>query len=418
MPKCALLAILLLTTMATGQTAQNDANQRFAALRDAYLAKFKPLFLESETAWWEANITGADAAYARKTAADQALVDLHSDHAVFAQLKELKEAGGVTDPTLRRELDVVYRSFLAGQADPQLQKQIVALENDVEQIFNTHRSPVGDKILTENEVRDILANSTKSADVEAAWKGYMEVGRKADEKLRRLVQLRNEKARQLGFPDFFTLSLALQEIDQAELFKLFDELDALTREPFAQLKADLDKERAARFGIPVAELRPGTSATSSSRKPPPAPRSTSTGSSRTPTCSRSQKRTTPASACPPTTSSPAATCTRSPGSARTRSAPTSTAPATSASSPISSPISTGPTPSCTNSATAYTTSTSTPTCRSCCARRPTASPPRASPSSSARSSRTRSGSSKSSASTLTPSLASAPLSVNPSAPSA
>jgi len=256
MPKCALLAILLLTTMATGQTAQNDANQRFAALRDAYLAKFKPLFLESETAWWEANITGADAAYARKTAADQALVDLHSDHAVFAQLKELKEAGGVTDPTLRRELDVVYRSFLAGQADPQLQKQIVALENDVEQIFNTHRSPVGDKILTENEVRDILANSTKSADVEAAWKGYMEVGRKADEKLRRLVQLRNEKARQLGFPDFFTLSLALQEIDQAELFKLFDELDALTREPFAQLKADLDKERAARFGIPVAELRP------------------------------------------------------------------------------------------------------------------------------------------------------------------
>ncbi|HQL53354.1 MAG: M2 family metallopeptidase [Phycisphaerae bacterium] len=256
MPKCALLAILLVTTMATGQTAQNDAHQRFAALRDAYLAKFKPLFLESETAWWEANITGADAAYARKTAADQALVDLHSDHAVFAQLKELKEAGGVTDPTLRRELDVVYRSFLAGQADPQLQKQIVALENDVEQIFNTHRSPVGDKILTENEVRDILANSTKSADVEAAWKGYMEVGRKADEKLRRLVQLRNEKARQLGFPDFFTLSLALQEIDQAELFKLFDELDALTREPFAQLKADLDKERAARFGIPVAELRP------------------------------------------------------------------------------------------------------------------------------------------------------------------
>lgn len=255
MPKCALPVVLLFAAVTAGQTAPTDANQRFAALRDAYLAKFKPLFLESEAAWWEANITGADAAYARKTAADQALVDLHSDRAVFARLKELKDAG-VTDATLRRELDVMYRSFLAGQADPQLQKQIVALENDVEQIFNTHRSPVGDKTLTENGIRDILANSTNSAEVEAAWKGYMEVGRKADEKLRQLVQLRNEKARQLGFSDFFTLSLALQEIDPAELFKLFDELDALTRAPFAQLKADLDKERAARFGITPAELRP------------------------------------------------------------------------------------------------------------------------------------------------------------------
>jgi peptidyl-dipeptidase A len=150
----------------------------------------------------------------------------------------------------------MYRAFVPGQADPQLQKRIVALENDVEQVFNTFRARVGDKTLTENDVRDVLANSTDSAAVEAAWKAYMEVGRQADGRLRELVRLRNETARQLGFRDYFAMQLALQEIDETELFKVFDELDELTRQPFSDLKREMDAARAVRFRINVSELRP------------------------------------------------------------------------------------------------------------------------------------------------------------------
>ena len=81
----------------------------------------------------------------------------------------------------------------AALADPQLQKQIVDLESDVEQVFNTFRSRVGDKTLTENDVRDILANNTDSAAVEAAWKGYQAVGQLIAPKLRELVQLRRDR---------------------------------------------------------------------------------------------------------------------------------------------------------------------------------------------------------------------------------
>jgi peptidyl-dipeptidase A len=241
---------------AVAQDAPPDAQRQFAVLRDAYLAKFQPLRLESVAAWWEANITGADAAVARKKAADKALVDLHGDHEVFAKLKTLREEGKVGDPVARRELDVLYRSFLAGQGDPERQKRIVELESDVEQVFNTFRSEVGGKSLTENEVRDVLTNSTESGAAEAAWKGYMEVGRKAEGQLRQLVRMRNELARQLGFRDFFAMSLVLQEVDEAELFKLFDELDALTSAPFAELKQEMDAARAARFRVAVGDLRP------------------------------------------------------------------------------------------------------------------------------------------------------------------
>ena len=52
------------------------------------------------------------------------------------------------------------------------------------------------------------------------------------------------------------MQLHLSEQDQAEVIKLFDELDALTRGPFEQAKAEIDERLAANCGIEVDELRP------------------------------------------------------------------------------------------------------------------------------------------------------------------
>jgi len=247
------LGILVMSGCAKKLT---DAEMRFATLRDGYVKDYRPLQIESDRAWWVANTTGDPAAFKRQERSENALVELHSDHDIFAKLKALREGGGVDDPVMHRELDVMYRAFLPGQADPALQKRIVALQTEVEQIFNTHRSEVDGKKLTENDVRDILATTTDSTKAEKAWKAYMAVGTKVGAKLRQAVRLRNELARKLGYRDFYAMKLDVQEIDEKELLKLFDDLDDLTREPFAKLKARIDKDRAKRFGISVADLRP------------------------------------------------------------------------------------------------------------------------------------------------------------------
>jgi len=236
--------------------ASGDADQECAALCEEYLARFRPLFLEAAAADWEANITGTDEAFARKQAAQKALVELHSDRQMFAWIKSFKEAGQVRDEVLRRQLDVMYRSFLPNQADTGVLKRIVELEAQVEQLFNTHRSRVGDRTLTENEIREILATTRDSAEAEQAWRAYMEVGAKAESRLRELVRLRNQVARELGFENYYRLVLELQEIEPQELKRLFDELDELTREPFSRLKQRLDAQRAAHFNIAPADLRP------------------------------------------------------------------------------------------------------------------------------------------------------------------
>lgn len=235
---------------------RNAEEAEFVRIRDAYVARFEPLVIESNRAWWEASVTGADEAFAWRKKAENALVELHSDSAVFARLKALHDAGRVKDGILGRELDVMYRTFVPGQADPALQKRIVELQADVEQMFNLHRSEVDGKELTENEVRKILSESKDSALAEKAWKGYMGVGAKVGETLGELVRLRNRLARELGFENYYVMRLKLQEIEPDELFELFDELDELTRGSFARLKAEIDGARSAHFGIEAGELRP------------------------------------------------------------------------------------------------------------------------------------------------------------------
>ena len=254
--------VWLLWTMVSGVSSgafgqsETSAEAEFKSVRDAYLTKYKPLVIQSETAWWEAATTGDEAAFERRKQFQNQLVELHSNKEMFAKLRALKATNQVKDPVLNRELDVMFRTHAAAQGDPAIQKKIIELESEVEQIFNAHRGEIDGKPTTENEIREILRSSTDSAMVEMAWKAYMQVGAKIEGQLKELVGLRNRLARSVGSRNFFMMKLNLQEIDQDELVMLFDELNRLTWEPFAGLKSDIDAARAKRFNIAVDQLRP------------------------------------------------------------------------------------------------------------------------------------------------------------------
>jgi peptidyl-dipeptidase A len=88
------------------------------------------------------------------------------------------------------------------------------------------------------------------------WEASKRVGPVVEEHLKALVALRNDVASRLGFKNYHVMQLYLNEQSQDEVIKLFDELDALTREPFEKAKGEIDKRLAANCGIEVSELRP------------------------------------------------------------------------------------------------------------------------------------------------------------------
>lgn len=231
--------------------------EQFGALRDRYVSAVQPLQREANEAWWESATTGADSAYARREKADNAMAELHQNKEIFQQLKKLRESKAITDPAEKRQLDLMYFEYLPYQADPAVTKQIIALEAEVDKIFNTHRSKVGAKELTENDVRSVLIKTKSDNEAKAAWKGYMAVGNKVAEPLRRLIVLRNKMARQLGYRDYFAMQLDRQEFDEAELLAMFDELDKLTIAPFRELKQTIDAYERKRFGLKESDpVRP------------------------------------------------------------------------------------------------------------------------------------------------------------------
>ena len=242
------------TTAAQGAADDNEARaQKFIANHEASI---RPLEIEAGRRWWAANVSGQDEQYKLKEAAETRLELQLADPKTFAELKAVKE-GPLGDPLLARQIEVLYLHYLARQVDPELLKAILARSNKIEQAFNVNRAKVGAKELSDSDVRRVLRTSTDSAERKAVWQASKGVGRVVESDLKELVRLRNRAAKKLGYRDYHVMQLALGEQSQEQVLKLFDELDALTREPFLAAKAEIDAVLARNCGIVVGELRPG-----------------------------------------------------------------------------------------------------------------------------------------------------------------
>ena len=125
--------------------------------------------------------------------------------------------------------------------------------------------------LTDSEVRKVLKESEGPGRApQAVWEASKGVGPVVEADLKALVQLRNEAARALGFANFHAMQLALNEQTRTRSSKLFDDLDALTREPFRAAKAEIDAKLAERLRRRRStSCAPGTTTTRSSRRRPP-----------------------------------------------------------------------------------------------------------------------------------------------------
>ncbi len=222
-------------------------------------SRLRPLEVAANRAWWDANISGKDEDFRRKeelqNKIDAALSDAKS-FAVLKQLKDAVQAGRIADRLLARQIELMYLQYLEKQVPPDLLRRITAKANAVEQAFNVFRAKVDGKELTDSRVRAVLKESKDSHYRQKVWEASKEVGAVVAANLAELVQLRNEAAAKLGFPNYHAMMLALNEQDGEQIVKLFDELDELTRQPFIKAKKDIDARLAQRYGIPVQELMP------------------------------------------------------------------------------------------------------------------------------------------------------------------
>jgi peptidyl-dipeptidase A len=252
-PVTYIMIILLLFSCTSKNEKMENQMKKFIA---GYEAKVIPLSREANLASWNANITGTDEDYAKSEKASFELAKIYSDSAAFAELKLLKESGSVKDSILARELDLLYNSYLGGQVDPALLEEQIKMETEVSKKYSNFRASLNGKEMSDNQIEEILKNSTNSKDLQAAWEGHKMIGPVVADDIVRLVKHRNLIAQKIGFSNYHEMSLKLSGQDPAEVTAIFDELDNLTKDNFAQLKNDIDTYFTRRYNIKIADLRP------------------------------------------------------------------------------------------------------------------------------------------------------------------
>ncbi|MBI5219217.1 MAG: M2 family metallopeptidase [Bacteroidia bacterium] len=238
------------------ENQSKDMDQELKALIKEIESKYIPLYKESAIADFNANVTGKPEDFKKSEELQMQLNKIFADTAYYAKLKKFKEANAIKNDTLKRELEIYYNRFLESHADTAKLNAITKLQTAITKKYGNFRAKIGKDSVPDNTIEDILKKSTDSKKLEEAWLAHKRIGPVVSADIIRLVKLRNELAKSIGFNNYHEMKLKLYEQDPKDVEKLFDELDNLTRDAFAKLKGEIDDYFIKRYKIKKEELMP------------------------------------------------------------------------------------------------------------------------------------------------------------------
>ena len=212
----------------------------------------RAIMLQINEASWLADTLGDSEQRLKATEARKRLAQVLSDPDDY---QALRGAPPQDDPLLARQVDMLTRRA-RNQMTPEEIAEQAHMEEEIEEVFVHFRAELDGRSVSENDINEILRDEQDTAARRRAWEASKQIGRLVAPKLVELVEARNRAARRMGYRDFFAMSLALDELDEDELFALMGALAAATDELFAREKGRIDGALAARFGVEPGSVGP------------------------------------------------------------------------------------------------------------------------------------------------------------------
>ena len=126
------------------------------------------------------------------------------------------------DPLLKRRLQLWQRALVAGQvvSDPRVRE----LVRDLDQRIVAHTYLYRGERVSLGEIRNIVRFSRNADDRKEAWLSYKELSDQLAPDLLKLVKIRNEIAKSLGFKDYVDLILQHNEMSTEQVTGILMEL--------------------------------------------------------------------------------------------------------------------------------------------------------------------------------------------------
>ena len=224
---------------------------------EAIRAELEPLDIAASEASWQLNVTGEERwqdASARLLIEIRTLLSRPEPYAFLREVASTSTNG--TDPLLHRQAVLLRNNAAPNQLPAATIERIVRLETELETAFNSFRADLDGERSGENRIREILETSDDLALRRRAWEASKQIGAKVAPQLLELVRERNAAARELGYANFYSMALELDELDEDEVFGTLDVVVVGSQAAYESYKGRLDAGLAERFGVTVEELRP------------------------------------------------------------------------------------------------------------------------------------------------------------------
>jgi peptidyl-dipeptidase A len=217
-----------------------------------------PLSIDYSVKFWELSIGGTPQREQALVEAKDRYLRLYSDASDFGRLRAWRSSGEANrlSGVEARVFKLIYDSYVPNQIEPEILRDIVERETEIENLFNTFRAEFEGAQASDNQLRDVLHTENRIDRRRAAWEASKQVGHAVAPRLLDLIRIRNREARKLGYSDYYSMMFELQELDEAWVFSLFDRLETLSGSAFAEMKRSLDGTLKRKYGISEAESYP------------------------------------------------------------------------------------------------------------------------------------------------------------------
>jgi peptidyl-dipeptidase A len=249
-----LLLLLLLPPKAFAASPIQERADRFLALANA---GYQALFRVNSEAQWLAVTDVTPQHDAAAEATGKAYAAFNGNPEIISEARELlTHEKELNELTVRQLKQLLLNAAEGPMTKPDLVAKRVAAETKQASILNGFEFNLNGQPITVNQIDDKLDKSVDLNERKAVWEASKESGPALKPNLVTLRDLRDGVAKEMKYPDYFSLEVAAYGMTTDEMLKMLEGWMATLRPLYLQLHTWAKYKLAEKFHQPVPKKIP------------------------------------------------------------------------------------------------------------------------------------------------------------------
>ena len=254
-----LFSLFLFVGVAVSGFGANDSALQDRADRFLKLANtgYQGLSRINQEAQWLAVTDVSEAHDAAAEVAGKAAAAFNGNPALILEARDLlSHASELNDITVRQLKQLLLNAAEGPMTNPNLVSKRVEAETKQASLLNGFEFKWKGQPITANQIDHKLDSSTDLAERKEIWEASKESGKALKENLVKLRDLRNGVAKEMQYPDYFSLEVASYQMTTEEMMKMLDGWMTTLRPLYLQLHTWSKYKMAEKYHQPVPKKIP------------------------------------------------------------------------------------------------------------------------------------------------------------------